>query len=154
LSGVSAPTPVRTAVPPTPVRTAAIDLVARSSDGEAMMTMRWMLTVALVAAGCGSSSSNECTMDVNSMTPDNAGHVSLTGNFASAQPLLNLQSMDGMHHIVVCVTGADASTADCDLSGIAPGTYTVAFQESCLDDTQDPGDVGIAGGVPATLTVD
>jgi len=89
------------------------------------------------------------------MTGDVAGHVTLTGQFSSAQPLLNLKSMDGTNHVVVCVVGADSTTADCNLpqNGIGPGSYTVAFQESCNDASEDPGAIDIGSGVPATLTV-
>ncbi|MBL0220267.1 MAG: hypothetical protein IPQ07_41160 [Myxococcales bacterium] len=82
------------------------------------MKMLGWVAMAFIA-GCGQDT---CEINVATMSDIVAGHVTLTGEFSSAQPLLDLRK-DGMDHIVACVVAPGSTTADCNVgqSGISPG---------------------------------
>ncbi len=82
-----------------------------------MLKLGWLAV--FVVAGC----KDQCDLTVSTMSAEVSGHVTITGNFSEAQPLLNLESMDGMNHIVVCVASS-SSTADCDPLEVRVATST------------------------------
>ncbi len=110
------------------------------------------LCLAVVLGAC---SSNICTMDVASMSPESMiTTVDLVGTFDEAQPILILTSSGGTATNISCMQ-KDGSTiaAVCDLTGVAAGVYKVTFDMTCHDSSAKKDALAVGDGVATMLTV-
>jgi hypothetical protein len=73
-------------------------------------------------------------------------HVTITGDFSTGQPLIDISQPDGsMFTQVPCSAADDNKSADCDLSLFPPDTYELGFGVSCFASNNNGGEATYDG---------